>query len=114
MAVVSIPTRTDLLEYREQITLDGILFRLLFKYNTRDDFWYVDLRDASDVPIKVGIKLLTGFSLLRLVADTNIRPSGTCVMLDPTDEDKEAGQLTLGVDASLLYVEETDLPVGVR
>ena len=114
MSVFTIPTRVDLLEYRQQVTLDGVLFNMLFKYNAREDFWYMDLRTSSDVPIKLGIKLLTGFSLLRLVADTTVRPAGGMTMVDTTDADQEAGLLTLGTAAALLYVEEADLPAGTR
>lgn len=114
MATVNVPTRTSPLEYREQVTLDGIVFTLLFTYNLREDFWYLDLLDSSDVPVKQGIKLVTGFSLLRLVADTTIRPPGGLVAVDPTGQDREPGRETLGTDSILIYIEEADLPAGTR
>ena len=75
MAIVVVPTRTDLVEYRQQVRLDGVLFTMLIRLNARDDSWYVDLLDAAEVPIRNGIRLRVGTPSLRLIALTS-RPAG--------------------------------------
>ncbi|MCG8433495.1 MAG: hypothetical protein MJA83_05645 [Gammaproteobacteria bacterium] len=114
MATLVVPTRVTPTEYRQQVTLDGVVFRMLFKYNARDDFWYMDIRDLGGEPIRLGIKLVTGFSLLRLVADTNVRPAGVMIVADATDQNIEAGLNAIGVDTLLTYIEQSGVPAGLR
>lgn len=114
MATLLVPTRTDPNEYNQRVLLDGVAFRMLFKYNAREDFWYMDLRDDNGVGVKLGMKLLTGFSLTRLIADIDLRPAGVLMMIDATDADQEAGLLTIGQASSLLYIQSADVPEGAR
>ena len=109
MAILKIFTRVDLLEYREQVRLDGVLFTLLFKFNGREGSWYVDVLDSTEAPIRLGVKLVTGIPLLRLVA-TEGRPAGDLFAVDPTGADQEPTLETLGTTVPLLYAEAADLP----
>lgn len=108
MATVVVPTRVDLLEYRQQVRLDGVVFTMLFRFNDRDQSWYLDLLDSSESPIRNGIRLRTGTPMLRLIATAG-RPAGELVPIDSTGADTEPDGTNLGTGVPLVYVEELDV-----
>lgn len=108
MATLQIPTRTDVTRYRQIVDLEGTSFVFDFNFNSREGFWYFDLLDINEDPIKVGIKVVVGFPLLRLVRDAR-RPLGEVTAIDTTNSGKEAGQTDLGEEVVLLYTESTDI-----
>lgn len=109
MAFFEIPTDTVLAHYSEEVDLDGATFTLLFLFNDREGFWYLDIFDLLGARIRSGIKITTGTPLLRLVT-LAIRPPGEILAIDATGEDKEAGLGDLGDSVTLTYTEEASLP----
>lgn len=99
---LNVPTRTDLSIYRERVDLEGLSFIVDFQFNSREGFWYFDLLDVDEVPIKAGVKVVTGAPLLRLISDAR-RPPGELLATDQTGEDREAGREDLGGDVLLVY-----------
>lgn len=104
MAVLEIPTSTELALYDQEVELDAAVFAMRFAFNAREGFWYLDLDDADGNPIRSGIKLVISTPLLRLVTGET-RPPGEMLVLDTTSTDTEAGLGDLGADALLLYQE---------
>lgn len=96
-----LPTRNDLGRYVFRVDLDGVVFGLDMRINSRDGRWYYDLLDANGTPLRQGIKIVSNWpTLLTMVQQGRpdreilaIRPHGTD---DPTFE-------TLGVDSFLSY-----------
>ena len=87
----------------QETTLDGVTYRLLFRWNAREEYWYMSLFDIEDVPLSGGIKLVAGCRLLRHLADYTVRPPGELIMLEtPT-------RTTLGQDALLVYLDEDEV-----
>lgn len=109
MATLQVPVRVDLLEYRQQVRLDGELFTFLFKFNSREGFWYYDLFDAAEVPIKHGIKVVTDFPELRTIALAS-RPDGELLAVDPTGNGVEPDDENFGTAVPLVYIEAADVP----
>lgn len=108
MATYQINTRQDLLQYKENVTLDGLQFELTFRYNLREGYWYLDVSDIEGTVIRYGLKLITNHPLLRTVK-VDDRPPGQLVVVDPTEVGLEAGRYTLGTDLILVYVDEDDI-----
>lgn len=75
MAIVIVPTDDTLSYYQEEIDLDAVTFRLVFKYNSRDQAWYMDVLDASGNMLRAGIRLVDSWPLLRTWTTTG-RPGG--------------------------------------
>ena len=48
----------------QRITLDGIVIRIDTYTNTWDGLWYLDIFDADDAPLILGILLAVGLDLL--------------------------------------------------
>lgn len=109
MATQTLPTRDDLAIYSFSIDLDGETFNFDFQFNRREGFWYFDLSDATGVPIRSGVKVVTEYSLLFRLRDLR-RPAGELVTTDPTGQDREAELETLGTEVLLTYIEAADLP----
>ena len=107
MAVI-ITTRGDLLNYNQNVTLDGIVFNFEFKFNQRDDAWTISLLDESEVRIRSGIKLVANHPLLRLVRDLR-RPPGELVTLDVRVRPAPPTQLELGEIIDLTYASESEV-----
>ena len=106
MAVVIIPTRTDIGNYDFKISLDGSVFGISFVFNSREEFWYFDLTDSTGNAIRSGIKVVLGIPLLRLMAQTS-RPLGEPIAVGPSGDAMEAGLEDLGDRVLLAYVEGT-------
>lgn len=104
MATVIIPTSTELALYFQNVELDATVFQLVFRFNDREGFWYLDINDVEGNRIRSGIKLVVAFPLLRLIAQTP-RPEGEMVVVDTTSSDAEAGLNDLGGTSLLAYEE---------
>ena len=52
--------------YRLSSTLDGVQYLLDFRWNGRDDAWYMDVLDVETNPIRMGHKLVLGALMIGL------------------------------------------------
>ena len=112
MATILIPTaQDDTANYEQQVDLDGTTYKLVFEFNVRDGFWYLDILTPTDTPIRHGIKIVSDFPLLRLITGAD-RPPGEAVAADPSNSGVEAGLNDLGGAVQLVYIEEVSLPAG--
>lgn len=112
MATLVLPTRTDDAIYRMKVDLEGETYTLDFQFNSREGAWYFDLLDDDEVVIRSGIKVVTGFPLLRLIHDSR-RPAGEMLAEDSSGTDAEAGLKDLGGDVLLVYAEAADVAQAI-
>lgn len=103
-----IPTNKDFPFYELQTTLDGVAYRLRFKFNSRDEAWYLDILDTDDNVLRSSLRIVSDFPLLRTWQSEN-RPSGELLAFDTTNETDVAGleQLVIGGDVVLVYSGES-------
>lgn len=64
MALVTIPTTSEYDFYEFTITLDGVVYGFLIKWNTRTGLWYFDLRNSDGETLASGIPMFPGLGLL--------------------------------------------------
>ena len=75
--LVGIPLNDVSPWYDFQIALSGVQYTISIRYNGRMDRWVMDLSNAVDTPIIMGVPLLIGVNLLgRFAGQPNI-PVGT-------------------------------------
>lgn len=105
---VEIPLVEDGQSHFTQITsLDGVDFLFEFRWNEREQRWYMDLYEADGTPVVTGIKVVADWSLLRLVV-RDLRPAGEIYSYDTTGEgDPRLGDL--GTRVRLIYIPEAEL-----
>lgn len=106
-----IPTFTDPY-YDQTVTLDGRPYLLTFRYNQREDRWYMDVADVdSNADIANGIKIVVGVDLLakwRYLANC---PAGVLVCNNNSQTDDSApglSELGPGLRCELMYITLAD------
>lgn len=104
MAILQLPLNSDEPNYRFRITLEGTDYVLIFRFNFRISLWIMDIIDADLNPIRMGIPILLGVSLLGQYVDSRL-PPGELIAINLKDENIEAGRDDLGNDVILLYGE---------
>lgn len=107
-SVFELPTLTDgTAHYEFQVPLNERLYRMEFIFNTRDDFWYLNLYDAlSGDALRYGLKVVSEWDLLRLYSGP--RDPGSLVPVPQGAAGTEANTLeALGTDVLLTYVGES-------
>jgi hypothetical protein len=104
MALLQLPVRNDFPAYEFQISLDGRVFFLAFRFNSRANRWIMDILNDSRVNILMGIPLLTGLPLVQAYRREAL-PPGTFYCIDQTGAGRNPDRETLGVDVLLIYEE---------
>jgi hypothetical protein len=102
--ILTIPTSSDP-SYFQTTTLEGSTYGLQFDFNQRCSSWYMSIADASGVDIYNGVKLITGFLLLRRCKDPR-KPPGDFFVVSGTSDQSPPAQtdLVAGGRCSLLYI----------
>ena len=81
MAITVIPTVSDVPFYEFEVELDGTEFKLEFRFNDRDDAWYMSMLDIDDVLLRGSIRIVLSWDLLRLWAEAT-RPDGEIISVN--------------------------------
>jgi hypothetical protein len=110
MTIYNIPIRNaaEIGLFETTVDLDGSDFQLYFHYNTREDFWYVDILDAGGEPILSGLKCVINWPYMRLCV-TQGRPPGELLLIDPRENSEETGLDGLGVSGLLTYIDSASV-----
>lgn len=104
MAFLIIPTDDTLSFYQEEVDLDNVTFRLVFKYNPRDQSWYFNVLDAAGNLLRAGVRIVDSWPLLRLWVDTN-RPAGQLFCIPNGNLPRPPSIFELGDLYDFIYVE---------
>ncbi len=108
MATLRLPVQNGVDAYRVQTELDSVFYGLKFRWNARDNHWYMDI-DQALTPILEGMKVVNGLDLLAQFGHMQVDgrlPPGTFEVFDTvpgTDRDPDTD--TFGDTVLLLYVE---------
>lgn len=108
MAVTTLPTSTTDANYRFDVDLDGVVYRLAFKFNSRDDSWYVSIFDESDKLLRAGIRIVNETPLLWRWAEA-VRPAGELIAVPQGAQTVPAELNQLGSEVLLTYLDEAEV-----
>jgi hypothetical protein len=103
MAILEIPTRTDLSVYGLTVDLDDVIFSLRFTFNVRSNHWYMDVYDIDGSPLREGVKLVSNWPLLTAWMARG-RPEGEFIAANPSSDD-DPDRDTIGTSSVLVYDE---------
>ena len=106
MAYLKIPVRSDLPAYEFQIELEKKIYFLSFNWNSRIGKWFMDIKDADQLDIIRGVKLLTSWPILYRFKDIRL-PLGTFMVVDTANKNADPGVADLGNRHILMYREST-------
>lgn len=104
-----IPTRADQENYKFRVSLDGKQYAFGFRWNVRDECWYLSLWDTNDVPLFSGRKVVVDFPLLARGRTADF-PPGYLEAQDSGGSGISPGRDELGKRVQLVYVDAADLP----
>lgn len=86
MSIFVIPTDPlGLSSYFMTVSLEGTSYQIELDYNERCAAWYLSVADADNVDIYNGVKLMTGFPLLKKCRDPRRPPGDFFVMSSTAD-----------------------------
>ncbi len=102
MAFFTLPIDRALANYRFETDLDGVTYRIEFKYNARDDSWNCNFLDVAGNVLRAGIKAVTDWSLLERWVDQG-RPDGDVFSAALGDITAPASLGELGDKVLLVY-----------
>jgi len=106
--MLEITIRPELLDYRDTITLGGVVLALDLSYRVRTDDWWLSLYDEEGAPIITGRRIVTGWPLLVGVFDQRL-PQGLFIALRLGEGEADARAGELGRDVVLTFFEPADL-----
>lgn len=92
--------------YEQEVDL-GILLRLVFQYNDREQSWYIDVEDLEGTPLRSGIKLVNEFPVFRLWQSTP-RPKGEIILASNTTDDSDPLEEDLGDRITIFFADEEE------
>lgn len=100
---------------RQNITLSGDSFDIIFKYNVRDDRWYFDLKDEGGNLIFSGIKVMPNQNLTgRYVKDEFNNGNLWCFRRQKDDGAVSRNNFGIGKSFELAYLtKEEELETGL-
>ena len=87
---------------RFSVTLDGIVYQLIVRWNSRNGFWSMDWFDAENVAILSGMRIVPHYDSLSSFVLAAL-PPGKLYAVDPTGENSEIPETWDPFE--LLYVE---------
>lgn len=108
MPVFTLPTSTVDANYVFTVDLDGIEFQLDFKFNARDDAWFMTILDVDDNPLRAGLKVVNEWLLLRLWVAL-VRPEGELLGVNLGDVPAPPTLNQLGSDVVLTYLDAAEI-----
>lgn len=109
MAVFQLPTDTTSPFYVFEVELDGVLFRLEFKFNERDSAWYMSILDIADNRLRSGLRVVTDWPLIRLWQEIQTRPAGEMIAVALGDIARPALIDELGEQVILTYLDADEV-----
>ncbi len=108
MATLTIPTPpADSYGWIARVNLEGIFYRLQYRFNGRDETWYLDIGDDGGNGTVRNLRLVIGEEILEPHKAIGVEscPQGNLRVVDTSRADKEAERDELGGRVLLLYDE---------
>ena len=107
MAVLVIPTRSDLDNYKFTIDLEGLTYGFEFHYNGRMQKWVFDLTQEDGTPILQSTPVYVNQLPLQRF-QTELKPPGEILFLDTSGANLDPTEDDLGTRVLMMYIESVE------
>lgn len=94
--------------FLERVELDGLVYLLDFKYNQREDAFYLEIQDETGEHLAGPMKLVSNWSILKPFRYVPGLPPGEIIAVDSTGIDTP-GFGSLGTTVPLWYLDEAEV-----
>jgi len=105
---VDIPFFNRFANFSEELTVDGISYRLEFTYNGRSAQWSMSIFDIDQNPLVCGVPLVMNFNLFYQYPGRGL-PKGEFYVVDTTEEEERVTRENMGTILTLTYIPEAEL-----
>lgn len=102
MTILSLPVRSDILNYNFQTVLDGVQYDLYFFYNYREESWELSISQNGQQQLE-GIRIVNGLDLLNCYKYNPNIPQGKLNCIDLTGKYSDPTQTNFGSTTLLQY-----------
>ena len=93
MIFIDLPVPATSASFQQESELDGVVYRLAFRWNARSEVWTMTLADAQGDVIRSEITLVRDFPLLRRIADERKPPGDLFLLADDAPTLERIGDL---------------------
>lgn len=98
-------TRRSTFDWRAE--LDGRRFNMKMEWTERGGFWTLDLRDASQVDLQIGTRMVSHIDLIAPFSHLSDWPPGQIFIEDAEGEFREPGRFSFLSSHKLIYRPES-------
>jgi hypothetical protein len=92
-----------------QITLTSQIFILSFRWNALNQYWVMSIFDSNNLPILLGVKVVTNFNLTAQFDAINGMPQGDIVCQNIIDTWTTIGRFDMGETNEIIYYDPGEL-----
>lgn len=104
MAILELPVRADIPSYQFRQEIEGVVYTLRFRWNSRMETWIFDIADEQENDLLVGIPVLSSVDLKSRFKMTTI-PPGLFVAFDQAGDQRKPDRDTFGREVKFFYEE---------
>lgn len=108
MSSLEIPLTPSIGSYRFGTVIETVAYIFDVRWNVRAQAWYMDIREADETPIILGVRLVLGVYLGRR-SNHDLFKNGVLIAVDLGIHGRDAGFDDLGVRVVLKYIPVLDL-----
>lgn len=113
MAAVEIPFSPSVGAYRLTFIIETVQYIFDARWNTRAAAWYMDVLEADETPIALGIKIVLG-CLLGRRTNHPLFNNGVLVAIDLSGQEMDATLDDFGTRVAILYYPVLDWIVALQ
>lgn len=95
--------------WQAQITLTSQIFILQFKWNALNKFWVMSIYNANNIPVLLGVKVVTNFNLTAQFAAITGMPEGDILCQNIIDMWNTIERFDMGETNEIIYYEPGEL-----
>jgi len=106
MAILRLPIDAKLASFRFQTQLDTTILEYDFHYNSRQERWFLTVRDTAGNDLLTGRPINVNLDLLGRFQGIDDFPLGLLVAVNFVDTPVDADEETFGEDVLLVYQED--------
>jgi len=97
----------------EQITLTNSLFNFYFRWNALNGYWVMNISDQNNVPILLGVKIVTNFDLTKQFVVSGM-PAGDIICQNVLNEWSDILRFQMGQTNELFYYEPGEVEATIN
>ncbi len=104
MAILQLPISSTNANYRFRTRIEGIDYTFRFRYGSREDSWFMDIRSSEDTLILAGIRVVVGVDLTQSFKHLDI-PQGPILAENLENSFQEPNRNNFGSEVLMIYAE---------